>query len=382
MDPRNFEHSTTGQVVRTQNGYWAFIPARLPKYLEFTPRLIQALSQADRAAGELKGAGGALSNPSLLANPLLRQEAVLSSRIEGTRASLEDLYAFEAMQLPMFESFDDVREVHNYVRALEYGPQRLNTLPISLRLIREIHQVLMQGVRGNLWTPGEFRRSQNWIGPAGSTLESAPFVPPPVDEMQQALSDLEKYLHEPCDLPPLVRIGMFHYQFEAIHPFLDGNGRIGRLMIILLLCAWEILPQPLLYLSPYFEARRQEYYAGLLEVSRTGEWENWLLFFLDGVAIQSTKTLEKIRRLQELQEKLRTRVQGERAAIRLQQVVDTLFSQPVLSIRQLETALEVNYPTAQRYIERLVGLGMLQEVTGQARNRLYRCEQIFEIIRS
>jgi Fic family protein len=197
----------------------------------------------------LNGLGANLPNPHLLIRPFLRKEAVLSSRIEGTRASLEDIYVYEAAQLSFFEGENDVREVHNYVSALEYGLERLNSIPISLRLIKEIHAHLMARVRGDIWTPGEFRRSQNWIGSPSSTIESAEYVPPPVAEMLEALNDLEKFIHAPSDQPPLVRLGLIHYQFEAIHPFLDGNGRIGRLLLVLLLCAWELLSQPLLYLS-------------------------------------------------------------------------------------------------------------------------------------
>ena len=223
MQPELFRDSPSGRAVRTPAGYWAFVPNPLPPAFSWTPTLVAALSEADRALGELAGLGRALPNPHLLIRPFVRREAVLSSRIEGTQASLSDLYAYEAVQLALFEPTPDVREVYNYVRALEYGLDRLRDLPLSLRLIREIHARLMEGVRGERQTPGEFRRSQNWIGPAGSTPESAPFVPPPVLEMQDALDSFEHFLHSASVLPRLVSLGFIHYQFEAIHPFLDGN---------------------------------------------------------------------------------------------------------------------------------------------------------------
>jgi Fic family protein len=319
-------------------------------------------------------------NPNLLVRPLIRREAVLSSRIEGTRASLEDVLAYETKQMALFERDADVGEVYNYVRALEYGLKRLSRLPISLRLIREIHARLMEGVRGEKLTPGEFRRSQNWIGPPGSTLETATYVPPPVDEMTPALSALEGFLYQPMDLPPLARLGLIHYQFEAIHPFLDGNGRVGRLLISLLLCAWEMLPQPLLYLSAYFEASRQAYYDHLRDVSQGGAWEAWLSYFLTGVASQSRDAVARIGGLQDLREAYRARFQRGRAAARLLQLVDLLFANPVVTIRQVQAALKVDFPAAQRYVNQLVKEELLREITGRARNRVFRADEIIAVV--
>jgi len=247
-------------------------------------------------------------------------------------------------------------------------------------LIRELHSHLMAGVRGEYWTPGEFRRSQNWIGPAGSTLESAPYIPPPVDEMYQALDQFEKFLHNPSDIPPLLRLGLIHYQFEAIHPFLDGNGRIGRLLISLLLCAWKLLPQPLLYLSAYFEADRPAYYDRLLSVSQAGAWEAWLAYFLKGVKSQAEDAIQRVHRLQDLQQRYRARFQTSRAPARVLQVVDFLFERPVLTIQQVGTMLGVHFPSAQHYVEQLEEAGVLREITGQARNRVYRADEILEAI--
>jgi Fic family protein len=342
--------------------------------------MVNALSVADRALGELAGLGGSLPNPHLLIRPFIRREAVLSSRIEGTQASLSDLYTYEAVQLAMFEPPSDVREVYNYVGALEYALGRLQTLPLSLRLIRKTHARLMEGVRGEHQTPGEFRRSQNWIGPPGVNLNDASFVPPPVAEMHQALDAFEKYLYIASQLPPLVRLGLIHYQFEAIHPFLDGNGRIGRLLITLLLCAWNLLPEPLLYLSAYFEAQRQTYYEHLLAVSQSGAWEDWLIFFLGGVATQARDAVNRAGRIQALRERYREQFQTARSAARLLQVVDLLFARPVLTANQVATALNVDFSTAQRYVNQLEEAGLVREVTGKARNRVYRADEVLRVI--
>ena len=299
MDTESFRNSPAGRVVHAAGEYWAFVPNPLPPKLAWTSELVVTLSEADRALGELAGLGRSLPNPHLLIRPFVRREAVLSSRIEGTQSTLFDLYAYEAVQLSMFKPPPDVREVYNYVRALEHGMARLPTLPLSLRLIREIHAHLMEGVRGEHQTPGEFRRSQNWIGPPGCTLTDARFVPPPVPEMQESLHALETFLHASPTLPPLMRLGLIHYQFEAIHPFLDGNGRVGRLLITLLLCAWDLLSEPLLYLSAYFDAHRQDYYDLLLRVSQHGAWEDWLTFFLRGIATQAQDSVARAGRLQE-----------------------------------------------------------------------------------
>ncbi len=385
MDPRVFGSSPSGRMVRAPSGYWAFVPHPLPPVLTWTPKLVSALSEADRALGELAGLGRSLLNPHLLIAPFVRREAVLSSRIEGTQASLADLYAYEAVQrtavqLTMFEPPPDVREVYNYVGALEYGLGRLQSLPLSLRLICEIHARLMEGVRGEHGTPGEFRRSQNWIGPAGHNLEDAAFVPPPVAEMKEALTAFERFLHEPSDCPPLARLGLAHYQFEAIHPFLDGNGRVGRLLIALLLCAEGLLPEPLLYLSAYFESHRQIYYDLLLAVSREGAWEAWLVFFLQGMAAQAKDAVARAQRLQDLRERYREQFQAERTAGRLLQVVDLLFVRPMVTMPQIAEALGVNYATATRYINRLEQAAIMREITGQARNRVYRADEVLDAI--
>lgn len=380
MNPQDFSNTSAGRVVRTPKGYWAFIPNPLPPSLSWSAPLITALGSAERNLGRLAGLADTLPSPHILVRPFMRREAVFSSRIEGTRASLVDLYTYESGQLPLFESTSDVREVHNYVRAMDYGLERSKTLPVSLRLMREIHKVLLEGVRGEILGPGEFRRSQNWIGPPGSTLESATLVPPPVDEMHQALDAMEKYIHQASDLPPLVRAGLIHYQIEAIHPFLDGNGRVGRLLVILLLIEWGLISQPLLYLSAYFDARRMDYYERLLAVSQRGEWESWLLFFLQGISSQSQDAITHIERLGQLRAAYQEHLRTERAAGRLLQALDVLFERPILNIRQLEAALGVPYPAAQRYMEKLEAMGILRETTGRSRNRIYRADEILQAI--
>lgn len=381
MDPQAFQDSHSGRIIQVPcKGYWAYCPAPLPPQLEWASDLITALSNAASALGELKGLGHHLANPHLLIAPFIRREAVLSSRIEGTHASLSDLYAYEAVQLSMFNRPTDVKEVHNYVRALEYGLERLDTFPLSLRLIRELHAHLMEGVRGGHQTPGKFRRSQNWIGPPGCLLEDATFVPPPPDQMQAALGDLEAYLHAGPALPHLVRLGLIHYQFEAIHPFLDGNGRVGRLLIVLLLCTWDLLPQPLLYLSAYFQRHRETYYERLLAVSQRGAWGDWLRFFLQGVVIQSQDAITRSRCLLDLRERYRKQFQSQRTAARLLQVIDTLFVRPVTTINYVAEALEVSHQSATRYVNTLEERGILREITGQARNRVYQADAILEVI--
>jgi Fic family protein len=360
--------------------YWSFVPNELPAAMVWTLELVTALSEADRSLGELSGLGRVLPNPHLLIGPFMRREAVLSSQIEGTQASLFDLYAFEATQLPLFGPLGDVREVHNYVEALEYGLDRLRSLPLSLRLIREVHERLMTGVRGEHRAPGEFRRSQNWIGPPGCVLNDATYVPPPPTEMSAALSALEKFLHAESSLPPLVRLGMIHYQFEAIHPFLDGNGRIGRLLLPLLLCAWDLLQQPLLYLSAYFEAHRQEYYDRLLAVSQRGEWEAWLRFFLTGVAEQACDAVERASQLQTLREEYRSLAQSSRAPSYTLQIVDLLFARPVVTISQVADTIHASFPSAMRHLASLERQGIVREITGKARNRVYQADAILRAI--
>ena len=380
MNPKDFRNTEAGKVIRAKTGYWAFVPARLPPAVNWTEPLINALSDAERELSKLATLSSSYPFPRILIQPFVRREAVLSSRIEGTRASLVDLYNYEASQLSFLEEGSDVNEVLNYVRALDYGLARLKVLPVSLRLIREIHAKLMEDVRGGNLTPGEFRRSQNWIGPAGSTLETATYVPPPLDDMKEALSDLEKFIHTDTEIPPLARAAMIHYQFEAIHPFLDGNGRIGRLLIMLLLYEWQLLPQPLLNLSAYFEHYRQEYYDRLLGVSQRGKWEEWLMFFFRGMGAQAQDSVVRMTRLQNIRAKFDVIVQKDRNPTRMAAVIDFLFARPILNNRQLASGLNIPFKTAGQYIEKLVQAGILRETTGYARNRIFRADEILRAV--
>ncbi len=388
MNPERFKNSPSGRVVsvgRGETAYWAFVPNPLPPSLIFDSALIHSLSDADRALGELAGLGRALPNPHLLISPFIRREAVLSSRIEGTQADLTDLYAYEAGQLALpglkpTVPESDVREVLNYVHAMEYGLERVKTRPVSLRLLRELHERLMESVRGGRATPGEFRRSQNWIGRPGSSLNDAEFVPPPMDEIDAALDAFEKYLHAKDEYPPLVRLALIHYQFEAIHSFLDGNGRIGRLLLTLLLVHWNLLPLPLSYLSAFFEKHRQDYYDLLMAVSARGAWREWVNFFLQGVADQARDAVARAKRLQDLEREWRQRLIQARTSALLLRLVDQLFQAPFLAIPQAQQLLKVTYPSAQRNVEKLVSMGILEPVGEATYGKTFVASKILAII--
>ncbi len=348
------------------------------------PKLISALSDADRAIGRLAGEGRQLPNPHWLIRPFVRREAVLSSRIEGTQATLGELLVAEAGESGVAaRSPDDLREVSNYVVALEYGIERLRELPISLRLVRELHAHLMEGVRGGQAHPGEFRQVRNWIGPPGCSIEDATFVPPPPNELPRWLGEWEAFLHERT-LPPLVQIALAHHRFESIHPFLDGNGRVGRLLITLLLIEREILPSPLLYLSAFFEATRTEYYARLqaarCEDSSAGEaWHDWLLYFLRGVARQSEDAIGRAERINALLAGWRAHTAGARAKA-MPAIVDLLAENPYWTVKGAAERLGVAFTTAQRAIDRLVEAGILHRMGDAKRDRLYCATEILAIL--
>ncbi|HRJ59150.1 MAG TPA: Fic family protein [Anaerolineales bacterium] len=382
MNLNDFRSLEAGQVILTQKGYYAFVPAPIPPKINWTLPLVSALSEAERELSRLATLADVFPFSRLLMQAFIRREAVLSSRIEGTRATLAELYTYESAQLSFLESHDDVREVHNYVAALDYGLERLKRFPMSLRFIREIHAKLMQDVRGGNLPPGEFRRTQNWIGAAGSTLATATYVPPPVDEMNLALSELEKFIHTSTDIPTLARVAMIHYQFEAIHPFLDGNGRVGRLLMALLFAEWQILPQPLLNLSVYFERYRQEYYDHLLEVSQRGDWEAWLRFFLRGVRAQSQDSAARIERLKTIRARYQPIVDADKNSNRMGAVMDFLFGRPIFNAKQLAEGVDMPFKTARQYIEKLVQAGIVREVTGYARNQVYRADEVFTALDS
>lgn len=378
MDPKDFKPGKNGELIRVGEGplaYWAFVPKPLPPKLKYTAELTKLASQAGMAVGCLKGAGAQLPNPHLLITPYIRREAVSSSRIEGTRSSLSDLFFFEAAPSDINRK-PDVKEVVNYVAAMEYGLRRLEDLPLSIKLVREIHAVLVEGVRGADLTPGELRRSQNWIG--GANLKDALYVPPPHEEVQKALSDLEKFIHSRPDIPPLILAAFIHYQFEAIHPFLDGNGRVGRLLITFFLCESDTLPLPLLYLSGYFERFRSEYNDLLLEVSRAGDWNSWLKFFLTAVVTQAEEAYENTQRLLALRENYRSILRDLGATPSTYDLVDDLFKNPYVTAPRFSGRIGISFPAAQKAINKLVEAGILREITGQSRNRVYLCAEILE----
>lgn len=383
MNPKDFSQQKAGRLVKSPRDFWFFVPHPLPPNLPLSWELVGQLSAADRALSELRGVAQTLPNPHLLIGPFVRREAVLSSRIEGTQASLSDLLRFEAgggERATIRKGDEDVQEVANYVQALEYGLERLVELPLSLRLLREMHERLLSGVRGQHLTPGEFRRTQNWIGPPGCTLNDATYVPPQEADMQEALGALERFWHTPSHLPPLVRIALVHYQFEAIHPFLDGNGRIGRLLITMLLSTENLLPQPLLYLSAFFEQHRQEYYARLLAVSQRGGWDAWLLFFLRGVAEQSQDAVSRAQQLLTLWQSSRQALQTSRSSVLTLRLLDQLFAYPAITVAGAAKELGITARAAQQNIDKLVDSGLLQESTGRQRGRVYVAPQIVAIV--
>ena len=379
MRREDFGPSAPGRLVISMGNLLTFVPTPLPPPLEFPIPFVNLLSDADRGLGELAGVGRMLPNPHLFIQPFLRREAVLSSRIEGTIASLQDLFVFEETNAPARET-GDVREVYNYVSALEYALQRLSTLPVSLRLIREVHAILMRDVRGGDEHAGEFRRMQNFIGRRGYGIDAAIYVPPPVAELNEALYAFERFITSAQELPILIQLALIHYQFEAIHPFVDGNGRIGRLLIPLLLCERGVLPQALLYLSDYLERNRAEYFRRLLDVSLQGAWLEWIEFFLRGVVHQSRSTIDRSNALLRLWQHYRQVLQSEAVTARSFQLLDALFERPTITIARAAELLGVTRRAAQLIVERFERLGLLEEVTGQQRNRVYLARPIYDVL--
>ena len=378
MQAIDFSSDRAGTLVKTARGNPAFLPRELPPSLNLTP-FVNVLSAADRGLGRLGGIARGLPNPRLLTTPFSRREAVLSSRIEGTQASLTDLAVHEAA--PQVTPKDrDVREVANYVEALEFALDPKRKLPVSLRLIRELHRILMHGVRGDDQRPGEFRTVQNFIGRARATEETATFVPPPVPNMREALHSMEKYLHASSDLPPLVRLALIHYQFEAIHPFLDGNGRVGRLLISLLLGEEKLLEQPPLYLSAYFERHRGEYYDRLLRVSQRGEFEEWIRYFLDGVRTQAEDAIRRADRLHALRDAYRERLRKVKAPPLQYQVVDLFFERLVLSAGTVVSELGVTHRAAIMSLRALERMRLAKQPVKRQRYRVFWAYEIDQVL--
>ena len=379
MDLDAFTSERLGVVRKTVDGYDAFLPAPVPRELDYDATTVRKLTEATAAIHRLAGVSRLLPSPEIPMGPYVRLEAVLSSRIEGTQTSVGDLLLFEADDHGEAPPETDLLEVVNYTRALDHALNALDRLPLSLRLLRETHAILMSGVRGEAMTPGEFRRSQNRIGPPGCTLQTARFVPPPVDAMNDALADLERFLHED-ELPNLVALALAHYQFEAIHPFLDGNGRIGRLLVPLALCQRGVLERPMLYLSAYFERHRSSYYHLLFEISATGDPIPWINFFLDGVAQQSRDAEERTVTLVDLQREIREELLAAKVTNTTVRLAESLLDRPYVTAKRVTRQFDVTPPTAQKAIDSLVDQGSLTEVTGQKRNRVYLSPKIMDAV--
>jgi Fic family protein len=377
MDEATFGRGASGRLVRTEAGHVAFVPAVLPPALSFSAGLVERLSAADAALGELSGLAGARRDPQILVAPFLRQEAVLSSRIEGTPATLVDLLFDEVAASPDQRLREELREVRNYVAALQYGVERLAEVPLGSKLVLELHERLLRGVRDVAWTPGELRTGQNWVGPPGSTVETAVYVPPPAPEMHAALAAWDAFLGERSGLPPLVQCALMHERFEAIHPFLEGNGRLGRLLITLFLIERGRLSHPVLYPSAYIEAHRDEYY-GLLQAVRTdGAWEPWLAFFCDAIRETADRASDQARALMALREQYRWKVSGH-----ARELVDDLFRTPFVTVPEAQQALGVSNATARKAVRELQEWGMLEELAARRWPRAYIARPILDAMQA
>jgi len=377
MDPKSFTTSLAGDVRKTPTGYWTFVPRPLPPNIQYTPELSLLLSQADAALSELSGMGRYLSNPDLLIAPYVKREAVASSRIEGTQADLSDLLLDE-IEPKHTPSGSDVLEVRNYVAALNRGLRQLDKLPLAGRLVRDLHKVLMQHVCGQERTPGEFRRTPNWIGTPGSTLMTATYVPPPPDpEMHECLKHWEVFVNQRGTMPELVQCALIHEHFEAIHPFLDGNGRIGRLLITLFLIERERLSKPLLYLSSYIEQSKSTYYDLLQRIRTHGDWPAWLQYFLTAVRDTARSAIEQSRSILKLRDEFRAKLAKQHRALTL---LDELFINPYTTVARAAERLGVTAPTARKTISLLEKGGMLSEATGAKWGRVWLARPILKLV--
>lgn len=382
MDRADFTAQAPGELIDVA-GQLCFVPARLPPHIDLSTEVVSALDRASHAVGVLAGfatLAPILPRPDLLAAPYVAREAVLSSRIEGTRTTLSDLYAAAVGREDLaVAAGGDIREVSNYVSALEWGLRRLDELPLSLRLIRELHGRLMHGVGGGGATAGDFRRIQNFIGRPGATIAGATYVPPPVPHMHERLADLEQYLHDNT-APALLQATIAHYQFEAIHPFVDGNGRVGRLLLVLVLRERGVLREPLLHLSAHFERTRTEYYTRLLAVSTSGDWHGWLLYVLRGIEEQALQVVADSQRMLAVRDELRARLEARRTRHNALRLVDELFVNPYVTARSVAVALSVSDPAARAAIAIHVAAGILREVTGRGWGRAYVADEVLAAI--
>jgi Fic family protein len=367
----------TGTFQKQTEGYTAFVPEGLPPDppIEIDSEMQNLLSQADRALGRLDGSVLSLPNADLFVFMYVRKEAALSSQIEGTQASLNDVLKAEAKLFDPMRS-DDTEEILNYVEAMNHGLARLAGLPLSLRLIREIHEKLMHGIRGAHATPGEFRKSQNWIGAQGVGLKEATFVPPPPQDLVRLLDNFEKDIHRDDHTPLLVRIAQSHAQFETLHPFLDGNGRIGRLLITFILCQRKVLAKPVLYLSHFLKRHRSEYYDRLQAIRIEGDWEGWTKFFLRGVAEVADEAAETARKIANMREDHRAQLIGAlgKGAGTGLKLLEYLYQKPFFTVSGIVERLGLSTQAANTLAARFERMGLVREVTGKMRNRVFRYE--------
>jgi Fic family protein len=358
--------------------YLAFLPEKLPPKFNYNPQIVLALSKADSTLSKLSGAGLLLPNPDLLVIPYLKKEALSSSRIEGTRISLSDYFLTEAKGIEKEDI--EATEVGNYIRSMNYALKRIEKEPITTELIKEMHEILMKGVRGNELLPGNFRPVQNWIGPPNTKIQDATFVPPPKEEVEELINGLIDYLNRYDETPLLIKCALMHYQFETIHPFCDGNGRIGRSLITLYLCKKNKISKPLLYASDYFEKHRRQYYEILLNTNKTGNFGEWIKFFLEAVKVQSEDALERTIKIQKLREKYQGKTKNHKQAINLLSVVDLLFMNPFIRINQIAKELKVTYPTAKKAVQNLIKLNVLEPATKKKRNKLFVAHEILDVV--
>lgn len=372
-----------GIYVDNLNGeatYQSFKPNPLPPIpeIEMDGEIVKLLVDANKQLVKLDTASQLISNADLFISMYVRKEALISSQIEGTQCTLDDVLDPEVEANANL----DVSDVINYVKATQYALKRLERLPLCCRLIREIHEVLMENVRGQDKTPGEFRHSQNWIGPANCSLKDARYIPPNVEDMQTAMSDLEKYINENVDYDPLIRAALIHYQFETIHPFLDGNGRIGRLLILLYLMEQRLIEKPVIYISYFLKKNQIEYYDRISEVRRTGNFEQWIRFFLEAVSKAASDSLEAIRQLSVLHDtNVEKLPKTTRSKDNLRAVFDYIEQYPIIDIKRTAKELEVSYNTVAAAVRKLVEIGILQETTNAARNRVFAYEEYLAILR-
>ena len=370
-----------GTYINQGNQVKAFIPEPLPPEIAYDRELRNLLSKADRAIAKLDGTASVLPNAEWFIYIFVRKEALLSSQIEGTQATMEGFLAYEN-DIKTDENPEDLEEVVNYIKAMNYGLDRLKYFPLSLRLFKEIHNILLNGVRGTANTPGEFRRTQNWIGPNGAPLKMATFVPPPPQLVTEQMGGIENFIHQNDDIPPLIKIALIHAQFESIHPFLDGNGRLGRLLITFYLCWKEVLASPTFYMSYYFKTNKERYYDLLMAVRNEGDWEKWIKFFLNGVIDTSNEGLHTARSIIQLKEQyenaLDLRENNHKNAHRL---LKHLFDTPFITRKDIQESFGISYTQTKSLTEQFVDMGILKEITGKSRYKKYMFKKYVDIIK-